>query len=271
MLDRFHIVLSTAQPLSRQVIHHVASAVGLSPYDVRLRLNSKLPRSVAFRSDRDEAVALARRVVARDVVVVVYRESAFPLVSPFNAFRMGRTPDGLVFEDRSGARRPLDRSDMEFVVFGKKTSISTETNLEYAESSIVLHERTHVSPPLKVVKKRNKAMSTFIVFFPRDRDLMPIRIVTNNFDFQCLGRDIGMSDLVSAGRLVTIIEEVTHRIPSDRRLMETDVVESMIAHNRRASPDPEYAASALLLLEHLAIQGGEGFHEAVHSRSDDRS
>lgn len=151
---------------------------------------------------------------------------------------------------------------MELVVFGRKMHVRTESRLEYSEVNPV-HERTRLSPGVNVVNTRRKNWSTFVTFFACNPEAHPIRIVAEDFDFQCLGRAIGMSDLVSGQRLVSWIDDVTKGVPSDRRLMETGVVESTIPHKHANSSDPEHAVSVILHLEHRAGQLGTGVLDAT--------
>ena len=264
MLDRFHIAVATPQPPTRIVIEHVARTVDLTSYDSRLRLRSVLPRSVAFRSAAEHALAVARRIQCPDLIRIVYREADLPPRSPFAAFRMGRTADGFIFEDRHEERISIGRSDIHLVVLGQKTSTSIESGIEYSDQYFEdgrEYSRSHMM--VNQVRRRRKRRATFISFFRRNPNAAPIRILTDVFDFRCLGRHRGHSDHDNSRKLLDMIDAAIVGLPADRRLMDTSIGPTTIPHNPRTSPDVEHAAAYLVYWEFLARQHPDGLFDAT--------
>ncbi|MCA9256502.1 MAG: hypothetical protein KDA33_12730 [Phycisphaerales bacterium] len=264
MIDRFHVVVTTPQPPLRGVIEHVARATGLTVYDARLKLRSLAPRSIAFRPGAAEALDLAQRLEFPDIIRIVFRETDLPPVAPFAAFRMGRTADGFVFEDKRGHRRSIGRADVALVVVGQKTTSETATSIEYSACNYEPGPRGSRSPvTVNQVRRRSKRHARFVTFFPLDDSAAPIRIVTDVFDFSCLGRHRGLSDHENAIKLSDMIDAAIAGLEVDRRLLETTIEASTLPHNHRTFADDEHAASCLIHWERLAAQTPNRLYEGI--------
>lgn len=246
----------------RNVIEHIAKVLKLTTYDARLRLRTSLPRSIAFEPTYEQAVELARRLHCDRMFTILYKEANLPPHEPFAAFRMGRAGDGFIFEDKRGQRRTIERSQAAFVVFGRVTTTGVKSELHLTSATYGM-QGASIPMRLEKVDKRLSEQSLSIVFFDRDPAVPPVRIISTTFDFQCLGRHIGQSDNVNGLKLMEIVEATWPDVPTDRRLMETKVGETMVPHNRRKCPDVEYAASVMLYWEHLARTHASRFYNAA--------
>ncbi|HPF40405.1 MAG TPA: hypothetical protein P5081_15780 [Phycisphaerae bacterium] len=259
MTDRFHVVVTTPQPPTRGVIEHVAGVTGLPAYDARLKLRSFAPRSIAFRQNAAEALDLAERLTFPDLRRVVFCERDLPPVAPFAAFRMGRIAQGFVFEDKRGNRRTLRHTEVALVVIGRKTTQQTATSIEYSACNYEPGPRGSRSPvTVSQVRRRSKRHARLVTFFPADDSVAPIRIVTDVFDFSCLGRHRGHSDHENSLKLAEMIDAAIEGLDADRRLLETSIEATTIPHNHRTFADDEHAASCLVYWDRLAVQAPNG-------------
>lgn len=262
MNSRFHIAVRIEYPATRAVLEHIASVLGMSSYDAKLRLRSSFPKSAAFCADYGEALELARRLCDSSFTSILYEGSNLPAVLPFDAFRMGRTPDGFIFENKREERRTLSATDTAFVVFGRKTTSSMQSEIQMTNRTYGMHG---ASPMISIqhVRRRHSEHSLFIVLFPKTPTEPPIRIVSDVFDFRCLGHDIGPSDNVNGLKLMQVFEAGLPDVVIDRRLMGENVTEASIPHNRRRSPDVEFAAATLLYWDQLAHRYDRRFFNAA--------
>lgn len=264
MLDRFHIAVTSSRPLTRTTIELVSGTLGLTVYDARLRLLSAFPRSIAFRRDSAQAMDLAQRLYCPELSRIVYRESDVPPQQLFAAFRMGRTLDGFIFEDRQGERTTVPRNDISRVVIGMKTTTSTESSIEYSDCNYQYGAEGARSPMMfNQVRRRRRRHAMFFTFFSHVPNARPIRIVTDVFDFRCLGRQRGLSDHANARRLFDMIDAAIVDIPADRRLLDTGVSPTSVPHNPRLAVDVEHAASFLVYWDCLARKHPDGLFDAT--------
>ncbi|MCB9853021.1 MAG: hypothetical protein H6819_07990 [Phycisphaerales bacterium] len=269
MIDRFHIAVAVPQPPTRAVIEHVSKAIGLSSYDARLRLLSVFPRSLAFRSDAAGAMELAQQLQHADLARIVYREADLPPKPPFSAFRLGRIDDGLIFEDKRGEQVSMSRTEISLVVMGTKTTATMESSIEYSECNYRHGPRGSRSPiTVNQVRRRRHQHATFITFFRHESAAQPVRIVTDVFDFLCLGRQRGLSDGSNALKLIEMIDAAMVGVATDRRLLEAPIRAAAIPHNRRTSPDVEHAVSYLIRWEYLARRHSDMIFNATGSSND---
>lgn len=262
MNDRFHLAASMSGPPTRTGLERIARSLGLTEYDTRLRLKSSIPRTIAFRDSCEALVTIAGQIHDCGLTLVIYNEARLPAAPPFPAFRMGRTPDGFIFEDRQGDRRTLAFANLAFVVIGRRMTTTSQSDYELKMGAYGA-DGSRMAVRLQQVTRRQKSASIFITFLERDSDDPPVRIVSESFDFQCLGRRMGQSDNVSAKRLIAMVGAQLGDVPTDTRMLESQVGETMVPHNRAQSPDVEHAASILFYWEYLANRRRDRLYNAV--------
>lgn len=256
MENRYHLAMRAEQPLEPLRVKQIADCLGISAYDVRMRIKTPVLRSMSIFQDEAAAHDAASQVHSGDLTTIVYRELELPAAAPFAAFRMGRQSDGFIFEDRKGQRLSRSFAEIALFVVGLRSDINQESSLEDTTTYQELHGRRY-SYRVDVVKKRQRALTMFVAFFPVDANAPTIHLVADQFDFSCLGKQKGGSDMINQRKVVELVERALVDTPVDKRLLEHRVYPDIVPHNRRCAPDAAFAAAQLIRWEHDAkLQGG---------------
>jgi len=253
MNDRFHIAVRTVGALEPARAKQLADALSISTYDVRIRLKTPMPRSLSIFASQAEVEQAANAIRGDDLIVITYREAQLPPQQPFAAFRMGRTQTGFIFEDRRKQRIKLTFDEIGMLVIGYRGDINEKTELQARPPTYITHgARTGYKVDVKTTRQRDVTM--FAAFFPMKPDQTPVHVVADHFDFSCLGKQKGSSDMINQRKLCEIIERALTETPIDRRLLEHRVYPDMVPHNRRACPDAAFAAAQMIYWEQVARQ-----------------
>ncbi len=255
MNDRFHLAVRTVGILEPARAKQLADALGISTYDVRVRLKTPMPRSLSIFVSQAEAEQAAKSIRGDDLIVIAYREAQLPPQQPFAAFRMGRTEAGFIFEDRRKQRVNLEFDDIDLLVIGYRGDINEKTELQ-ARQPIYTHHGARTAYKVDVKTTRQRDVTMFAAFFPTRPEQNAVHVVADHFDFSCLGKQKGSSDMINQRKLCEIIERALADKPIDRRLLEHRVYPDMVPHNRRAAPDAAFAAAQLIYWEQVARQQG---------------
>jgi len=259
MNDRVHLAVQTVSLLGLARVKQLAGALGISTYDVRMRLKAPVPRSLAVFASEAEADATAQAIRGDDLIAVTYHEKHLPPQQPFAAFRMGRKQAGFIFEDRRKKRVELSFDDVGMLVVGYRGDINEKTELQ-ARPHLHHHNGARTSYTVEVKTTRQRDVTMFATFFSTDLKQQAVHIVADHFDFSCLGKHKGASDMINQRKLCEIIEQALSDKPIDRRLLEHRVYPELVAHNRRTAPDAAFAAAQLIYWEQIAQQQGGYFN-----------
>jgi hypothetical protein len=246
---RYHLVIPPQDDPPRELVQTIAGTVGATPYDIRLRMRSSIPRPVARLLDQAAAESAADAVAQFGVSVVMYEESRLPPVLPFEAHKLVRGGDRLKFTDRKEAVCEVATADVPLMIFGVRRSesfsIEMKTNTTYTSQGAM-----HTSQ--EAVKKKEVEAEHFIMLMRRNPLLPAIVIPMRRMDYACLGKHRTTSNqrnIILLGR--ALVQALTEAVVDERLLTHrgsgTDAY-----FNRRRATDATLADATLIQWQWLA-------------------
>jgi len=163
--ERFHVIVTSPRGASADLIKRIGMTVGSSPYDVRLRINAALPRSLAVFDAPEAAIDAGAALGALGIAAAVFAELRLPPAPPFNVRRWQWSGDDLTVMDRHDRCAEVKHADLACVAFGSRVSRYVESDLE---ADVTIRLRGTVDTTYSVVKRRQTDLPLFALLIPRD-------------------------------------------------------------------------------------------------------
>lgn len=259
--DRYHLAVSAPGGTTPDAVRRIGAIVGLTAYDVRLRIAGAVPRPLKTFDEAGEAIRAGTELGALGIRSAVFAESRMPPVEPFPVRRWEWRGTDLCVFDRRDRRAVIARADLGFVAFGVRVTARSESQLE---TDYRIGYRGSTQTTHRLVKKRQTELPLFALLIPREHDRPASQFVASALDFSGLPGRREPSDNGNMRRLHALMEQAWADAPIDRTMLANRVdSEHHLFFNRRTCEDATVAVAYLLWYLRLADSAAGGVYCAA--------
>jgi hypothetical protein len=214
--DVIHVAAAPPASLNEELVNKLASIIGKSPYETRLRLTGKIPKIIVNFDVVPQAESAAQSLRALGLVVSVVSDSV--LRKPWQIFRarsLKFEEQAITFYDRAGQSKNMEASAL-FLILSARMQHETQTEVTkiVKKLNITATLLTGGIPVTKKVKQKETSKSyqniNFIRLYGRMAPEPVVEIRQQNFDYSFLGSEMASS---AAANYLIAVRKIREAFP----------------------------------------------------------
>ncbi len=224
--DVVHVAIGPPAVLDEELVKKVSEIIGKNPYETRLRLAGKMPKTIANYDTKQQGESTIKSLTELGLVGIIFMDSE--LRKPWQIFRarsLKFEEQAITFCDRSGQARRIEASEL-FLILAGRVQAYTDTDIIKTTRKLNVSATllTGGIPITKKVKEKTTTRSfqteNFIRIYGRTSPEPVVQIPQHDFDYSFLGTEMVSSAAANFSSAIRKIREAFPGAIFDDSLME---------------------------------------------------